>query len=118
MIDPDRIRVEPINPLDDRAGFARHWFRVLFETRSGRCFINPREAALIGELNPAWVKRALLNLALQRGRGWLEDELVSSPGLMLFHSDAHYPGFVKGRGERMSAVAESEMPLGVEEAPL
>jgi hypothetical protein len=90
MADPDRIRVRALEAHSAAAPGA-HWFQVLFETRSGRCFITAGEARRLRELNPEWVKRALLNLAAKRGRGWLEDALVSTPGLMLHCSDADEP---------------------------
>jgi hypothetical protein len=91
VIDPDRIRVTEITGRHERGANGLYWFLVLFETRSGRCFITVGEAQHLRELDADWVKRALLNLAITRGRGCLEDALVSQSGLMLHHSDAYEP---------------------------
>src|SRR5688500_473412 len=91
MIDPDRIRVRAIDPPGALESAGLHWFQVLFEARSGRCCITGGEAQHLRQLNTAWVKRALLNLGARHGKGWLEDALVRSPGLLLHHSDAHEP---------------------------
>jgi hypothetical protein len=91
MFDLDGIRVERIRRFGGVARSDLHWFQVLFGSRSGRCFISSTDAERLGELNVEWVKRALLNLAVRRGRGWLEDALLSSPGLRLRHSDASAP---------------------------
>jgi hypothetical protein len=90
VIDPQRIRVEPLPPSDS-PGKGIHCFRVLFETRSGRCFITAGEAMRLRQLDAHWVKQALINLALHHGRVWLEDALLSDPGLILHHSDAYEP---------------------------
>jgi hypothetical protein len=97
-IDPDRIRVEPLSRRAERIAPAVHCFQVLFGSRSGRCFITELEAEKLNDLNPAWVKRALLNLAARRGRGWLEDALVGGRGLRLNHTDALEPWPKEGGG--------------------
>jgi hypothetical protein len=88
VVDPDRIRVQAIAAPEGQVAPGMYWFKVLFETRSGRCCITAGEAQHLCQLNVDWVKRALINLAVQRGRGWLEDALVSRAGLMLHRCDA------------------------------
>jgi hypothetical protein len=91
MIDPERIRVQAITSPDEVCAPGLHWFHVVLETRTGRCFITSGEAQHLRQLSTDWVKQALLNLAEKRGRGWLEEALDRSPGLMLHHSDAYDP---------------------------
>lgn len=75
-------------PPSGAHGEGLHWFRIEFAGGHGRCFITTGEAQHLHQLTTDWVKRALANLAAQRGWSWLEAAAASSPGLMLHHSDA------------------------------
>jgi len=107
VIDAGQDRLESIP--EDLARPGLHWFRVVFDSGSGRCGITTAEAQRLRQLNTDWVRRALLNLASRYGRPWLEDALRSRPGLLLRHSDASEPR--EGRGASESRLVRRDQQL-------
>lgn len=108
VVSRSQAHVGPARPRDpDVRGL--HWFRVVFETGSGWCFITAGEAVRLRQLTVGWVERALSSLANQYGTSWLEHTLASSPGLLLHYTDAQEPR--EGWQGRFSDAAAAATPL-------
>jgi hypothetical protein len=86
--DLGELRVHTIAAPGGSHGERLHWFRIEFDNAEGRCFITTDEAQRLRQLTTDWVRRALENLAHQRGWPWLRETAAETPGLMLHCSDA------------------------------